>query len=171
MLGICFLEKGMPKLAVKWFEKGLTAPGRTEEEYQGLRYDLAMAHEAAGELDRALHSSPISTGRTPTSATWPRRFGSWEPALGSLDLALRDLGSHVTQAFSIMSSLLVGVVLVVAPWTTLWEANYLLQPHPGMRILLLSPFARGAVSGLGLVNILLALHEMGQLVNGRGERT
>ena len=49
MLGICFLEKGMPKLAVKWFEKGLTAPGRSEEEYQGLRYDLAMAHEAAGE--------------------------------------------------------------------------------------------------------------------------
>ena len=52
MLGICFLEKGMPKLAVKWFEKGLTAPGRTDEEYQGLRYDLAMAHEAAGETDR-----------------------------------------------------------------------------------------------------------------------
>jgi hypothetical protein len=77
----------------------------------------------------------------------------------------------VTQAFSIMSSLLVGVVLVVAPWTTLWEVNYLLQPHPGMRILLLSPVARGAVSGLGLVNILLAIHEMGQLVNGRGERT
>jgi pilus assembly protein FimV len=55
MLGICFLEKGMPKLAVKWFEKGLTAPGRSEEEYQGLKYDLAMAHEASGELDRALN--------------------------------------------------------------------------------------------------------------------
>jgi tetratricopeptide (TPR) repeat protein len=54
MLGICFLEKGMPKLAVKWFEKGLTAPGRSEEEYQGLKYDLAMAHEASGEIDRAL---------------------------------------------------------------------------------------------------------------------
>jgi tetratricopeptide (TPR) repeat protein len=54
MLGICFLEKGMPKLAVKWFEKGLTAPGRKDEEYQGLRYDLATALEAAGEMDRAL---------------------------------------------------------------------------------------------------------------------
>ena len=54
MLGICFLEKGMAKLAVKWFEKGLTAPDRTEEEYQGLRYDLATALEAAGETDRAL---------------------------------------------------------------------------------------------------------------------
>jgi hypothetical protein len=54
MLGICFLEKGMPKLAMKWFEKGLKAPGRTEEEYAALRYDLASAHEAAGDVDRAL---------------------------------------------------------------------------------------------------------------------
>ncbi|MFI5182826.1 MAG: tetratricopeptide repeat protein [Vicinamibacteria bacterium] len=54
MLGICFMEKGMPKLAVKWFEKGLKAPGRSPEEYLGLRYDLAMAHEAAGEADTAL---------------------------------------------------------------------------------------------------------------------
>ncbi len=53
MLGICFVEKGMPKLAVKWFEKGLSAPGRTDEEYQGLRYDLASALEQAGETDRA----------------------------------------------------------------------------------------------------------------------
>jgi pilus assembly protein FimV len=56
MLGICFLEKGMPKLAVKWFEKGLQARGRTEEEYQGLRYDLASALEMAGESDRALET-------------------------------------------------------------------------------------------------------------------
>jgi tetratricopeptide (TPR) repeat protein len=54
MLGICFLDKGMPKLAVKWFERGLKAPGRNEEEYAALRYDLAMAHEAAGDVDTAL---------------------------------------------------------------------------------------------------------------------
>jgi tetratricopeptide (TPR) repeat protein len=54
MLGICFLDKGMPKLAMKWFERGLKAPGRTEEEYAALRYDLATAHEAAGDVDSAL---------------------------------------------------------------------------------------------------------------------
>ena len=54
MLGICFLEKGMPKLAVKWFEKGLATTGRTEEEYQGLRYDLGGALEQAGDSERAL---------------------------------------------------------------------------------------------------------------------
>jgi hypothetical protein len=44
----------MPKLAVKWFEKGLASPGRTEEEYLGLRYDLASALEQADALDEAL---------------------------------------------------------------------------------------------------------------------
>ena len=55
MLGICFMDKGMPKLAVKWFEKGLKAPNRSDEEYQGLRYDLAMAHEASGAVEKALN--------------------------------------------------------------------------------------------------------------------
>ena len=54
MLGICFMDKGMPKLAIKWFERGLKSEGRTEEEYLGLRYDLASAHEAAGDSDTAL---------------------------------------------------------------------------------------------------------------------
>ncbi len=66
----------------------------------------------------------------------------------------------MTALLSIVSSLLVGVVLVVAPWTSLWEANWLLQPWPGLRLVLLSGFARGAVSGLGLVNVLVALADL-----------
>lgn len=54
MLGLCFMEKGMPKLAIKWYQKGLESPGYSEEEYQGLRFDLAQAHESLGETDRAL---------------------------------------------------------------------------------------------------------------------
>jgi hypothetical protein len=53
---------------------------------------------------------------------------------------------------------------------TLWDANYLLHPHPVVRSLLLSAFTRGAVSGLGLVNILLALHDAHQHLTGAGER-
>lgn len=52
-----------------------------------------------------------------------------------------------------------GLVLLVAPWTSLWESNWLLQPHPAMRGVLLSAFTRGAVSGLGIVNIVIALHD------------
>jgi hypothetical protein len=68
---------------------------------------------------------------------------------------------------SVMSSLMVGLILLLAPWTTLWEANYLLQPHPTLRTLLLNPFVRGLVSGVGLVNIVLALNEVRYVVASR----
>jgi hypothetical protein len=61
---------------------------------------------------------------------------------------------------SVISSLLVGVILSIVPWTALWDANYLLQPYPALRLFVLSPFARGTVTGLGLVNIAMALHEV-----------
>ena len=54
MLGHCFMSKGIPRLAVMWFKKGLEAPGHTEDEYQALRYDLGTAYEQMGELDKAI---------------------------------------------------------------------------------------------------------------------
>ena len=71
---------------------------------------------------------------------------------------------------SVLSSLLVGTILVVVPWTALWDANYLLQPYPAVRALLLSGYMRGTVSGLGLVNIVLAVDEAHQRLRARGER-
>lgn len=76
----------------------------------------------------------------------------------------------MTAFLSVLSSLLVGLVLVVAPWTALWDANYLLQPYPLIRAWLLNDFARGAVSGLGLVNLLMACAEVYQLFSDAGER-
>ena len=70
---------------------------------------------------------------------------------------------------SVLSSLLVGIILIVIPWTSLWDANYLLQPYPSVRALLLSGYLRGTVSGLGLVNIVLALDEAHQHLRARGE--
>jgi len=43
MLGLCFLEKGMPQLAIKWYRKGLEMPEITPEEHVGLLYDLGSA--------------------------------------------------------------------------------------------------------------------------------
>ncbi|MCI0615755.1 hypothetical protein L0244_22450, partial [bacterium] len=54
MLGLCFIEKGMPKLAVKWYQRGLETGGFTEEEYLGLKYEMASAYELMSEFDRAL---------------------------------------------------------------------------------------------------------------------
>jgi hypothetical protein len=66
----------------------------------------------------------------------------------------------VTTFLSVSSALLMGLVLVVCPWTSLWDTNYLLQLHPLLRDLMLNPYLRGAVSGLGLVNLMLAVLEV-----------
>ena len=53
MLGLCFLEKGMPQLAIKWYRKGLEMPEISEEEHIGLLYDLGSAHMEVGDTDNA----------------------------------------------------------------------------------------------------------------------
>ena len=54
ILGICFREKGMTDLAVKWYRKALESKGQPEEKYQGLRYDLGDLHLERGEFPQAL---------------------------------------------------------------------------------------------------------------------
>jgi hypothetical protein len=69
---------------------------------------------------------------------------------------------------SALSSFLIGLILVIAPWwTEVWDANVLLQPWPFLRSLVLSPFVRGAVTGLGLVNVLLAFVELREHLSER----
>ncbi len=53
MLGHCFSSKGMPRAAVLWFKKGLEAPGHAEDEYKALRFELGLAYEQMGDLNRA----------------------------------------------------------------------------------------------------------------------
>lgn len=54
LLGHCFMQKGVPQLAVKWFNKGFNTPGASEDERQALRYELAAAYEQVGDLHRAI---------------------------------------------------------------------------------------------------------------------
>jgi hypothetical protein len=67
---------------------------------------------------------------------------------------------------SAVSSLIVGVFLVVTPWTRFWEANYLLQPNPLLREVVLHAVTRGTVSGLGVLNLLLAVHDLREHFSG-----
>jgi len=53
MLGHCFLEKGMPQLAINWFRKGLEAPVITEAETAGMLYDLGSVYQHTGDMDLA----------------------------------------------------------------------------------------------------------------------
>jgi hypothetical protein len=50
-----------------------------------------------------------------------------------------------------------GVVLVFLPWLQMWESNYFLSQYPLLRPFLLHPSLRGAITGLGALDILLAV--------------
>jgi hypothetical protein len=52
-----------------------------------------------------------------------------------------------------------GLLLVVVPWTRIWTNNGLLVGSPALRHFLEQGFVRGAVSGLGLVDIWLGVLE------------
>ncbi len=53
MLGLCFLEKGLPQLAIKWYRKGLEAPNIREDDRMGLQYDLANIYADTGDRENA----------------------------------------------------------------------------------------------------------------------
>jgi tetratricopeptide (TPR) repeat protein len=56
MLGLCFLEKGMPQLAIKWYRKGLEMPEISQDEHVGLLYDLGSAYQEVGDTENAQKS-------------------------------------------------------------------------------------------------------------------
>jgi len=53
-----------------------------------------------------------------------------------------------------------GAVLVLAPWSQFWDRNYFAQGLPFIHALLINNFVRGAVSGVGIVNVAAAVAEM-----------
>lgn len=54
LLGHCFMEKGMPNIALMWYRRAMENADLTEEELQGLRYEIGNAYEAGGEPQRAV---------------------------------------------------------------------------------------------------------------------
>jgi hypothetical protein len=53
-LAQCFLDKGVPEAAIRWYDKALHLPGIDEETRTALHYELAAAYETAGDRRSAL---------------------------------------------------------------------------------------------------------------------
>ncbi len=53
-LAQCFLEKGVPEAAVRWYDKALAVQGIDGETRVALHYELASAYETAGDKASAL---------------------------------------------------------------------------------------------------------------------
>src|SRR5271166_6584562 len=53
-LAQCFLDKGVPEAAIRWYEKALSIPGIDEETRTALHYELGAACDTAGDKPSAL---------------------------------------------------------------------------------------------------------------------
>lgn len=90
---------------------------------------------------------------------------------GRLELYFDGMVEKLTVIFIILIFLLVGTYLILSPWNilsgiNLWEQNYFLvfiSQKTGLRFLqeaVVSNWFRGAVTGLGVLNIVIAFWEM-----------
>ena len=60
---------------------------------------------------------------------------------------------------------LLGVLLILVPWLGYWDHNFFLDKFPELIPFVLHPSVRGAVTGLGGLDVLLA----SSMLRGRAE--
>jgi len=60
-----------------------------------------------------------------------------------------------------------GLLLILIPWSAFWDRNYFAQAVPWMREVLTSNYVRGAVTGLGLINVYSALMALADLFSAK----
>ena len=53
-----------------------------------------------------------------------------------------------------------GLVLTVAPWTTLWQSNYFAHAWPWLGELMASAHVRGGVTGIGLITFAAGVRDV-----------
>ena len=64
----------------------------------------------------------------------------------------------------------VGLFLAVFPWMDYWSRNSIASLSPAIRDVWDSAYFRGALSGLGLVNIYISLAEVFRLRKPRADK-
>ena len=90
-----------------------------------------------------------------SGAPEPREGGASAPPPDTPPLWLRRI-SLVT---FVMFCVWIGMLLVALPWTHVWTENSLLSGSPALRSFTQSPALRGAVSGLGFLDLWLGIWE------------
>jgi hypothetical protein len=61
----------------------------------------------------------------------------------------------------------IGFVLIVVPWSAYWDRNYFASALPVVHSFITNNFVRGAVSGLGLINVSAGITELVALLFAR----
>jgi hypothetical protein len=65
--------------------------------------------------------------------------------------------SRVLRVLIVLILFELGIFLIVLPWSAIWENNYFLGHYPALIHIVLHPALRGVVSGLGFLDIVVAI--------------
>jgi hypothetical protein len=76
---------------------------------------------------------------------------------------IRALMAWIGHIIYILYSLEVGIFLLFLPWQDIWDNNYLLYQYPQIRPVVVNSYFKGAVLGLGIVNIMIGIQEIAHL--------
>ncbi|HEV2690985.1 MAG TPA: hypothetical protein VGV35_20655 [Bryobacteraceae bacterium] len=98
---------------------------------------------------------PVEPQAPLEAAVEPRRV-SWVHRLGAL--------------LFILVCFEVGVFLLVFPWMNYWDNNWIAGVAPWVRSIWINAYFRGALSGLGLLNIYISLAEVFRLRRPAADR-
>ena len=60
-----------------------------------------------------------------------------------------------------------GFALLIVPWSVFWDRNYFAEMVPVVHAVITNNFVRGAVSGLGLINLMSGVSELVSLLLAR----
>jgi hypothetical protein len=66
--------------------------------------------------------------------------------------------NRVFRALLVVLCFEMGALLLYLPWSAYWDQNYFLNHFPSLIPIVLNCFLRGAVSGIGVLDILLAFN-------------
>jgi hypothetical protein len=99
------------------------------------------------------------TGNPASTLELPRQ------AVDPAELWLRRLAVLV---FVILCGVM-GVLLVILPWSLQWTDNHLLWGYPALRSFLANAFVRGLSSGLGILDLWIGFREASHYHEGSVE--
>lgn len=63
----------------------------------------------------------------------------------------------------------IGLFLVFAPWTVLWDRTLGQLPAHWLQVVALHPAVRAGVTGFGLIHLIWGLHDLTLLLSRRRE--
>ncbi len=129
---------------------------RPDETRQGEIVFPAGTERERNEVHRRVTDPNLSAPAEPFTAL---NAVAPEEAAPSDDAATPLWVQRVSLIVYVVFCIELGMLLAVLPWTHVWNDNGLLVNSPGLRAFLHQNFVRGAVTGLGLVDVWLGIWE------------